>query len=164
VAGARGRLALQQASARDAPELALRWTRQRSDATVPYDQALGVKLTVPLASAARSRQGDAALRAELAQAEAELAQAEARVQQELQRAQGEMEAARRQMALVAERLALSSDSLQLAQRSYDLGESDLSALLRVRAAADDARSGFERQQTAQHLARSRLLQAQGVLP
>jgi outer membrane protein TolC len=164
LAAARSRLGLQEASARDAPELALRWTRQRSDASLPYDQALGVKLTIPLSSAARGRQAGAAARAELAQAEAELAQAELRVQQGLLRAHGEVDASQRQLALADQRLALATDSLQLAQRAFDLGESDLSALLRVRAVAHDAQSWLTRQQTAGCLSRSRLLQAQGVLP
>ena len=55
-------------------------------------------------------------------------------------------------------------SLRLAQRSFDLGESDLSALMRARAASYEAQSWRQRQQVACGLALSRLHQAQGVLP
>lgn len=161
---AQGRLALVDASQRDAPELALRWTNQRSDGMTPYDQALGVKLTIPLSSGARVRQDGAAARAELAQAEAELTLAQTRTQQEVLRAQSELDLAQQQLAMAQERQALTTDNLTLAQRSFELGESDLPTLMRARAASHEAQAWFKRQETAHSLAQSRLLQAQGVLP
>lgn len=161
---AQGRLALVDASQRDAPELALRWTNQRSDGMTPYDQALGVKLTIPLSSGVRVRQDGAAARAELAQAEAELTLAQTRTQQEVLRAQSELDLAQQQLAMAQERQALTTDNLTLAQRSFELGESDLPTLMRARAASHEAQAWFKRQETAHSLAQSRLLQAQGVLP
>lgn len=161
---AQGRLALVDASQRDAPELAVRWTNQRSDGMTPYDQAVGVKLTIPLSSGARVRQDGAAARAELAQAEAELTLAQTRTQQEVLRAQSELDLSQQQLAMAQEREALTTDNLTLAQRSFELGESDLPTLMRARAASHEAQAWFKRQETAHSLAQSRLLQAQGVLP
>jgi cobalt-zinc-cadmium efflux system outer membrane protein len=161
---AQGRLALMDASQLDAPELAVRWTNQRSDGMTPYDQAVGVKLTIPLSSGARVRQDGAAARAELAQAEAELTLAQIRTQQEVLKAQSELDVAQRQLAMAQERQALTTDNLNLAQRSFELGESDLPTLMRARAASHEALAWFKRQKTAHSLAQSRLLQAQGVLP
>lgn len=161
---AQSRLALVDASQRDAPEIAVRWTNQRSDGMTPYDQAVGVKLTIPLSSGARVRQNGAAARAELAQAEAELTLAQTRTQQEVLRAQSELDLAQRQLDMARERQALTTDNLNLAQRSFELGESDLPTLMRARAAFHEAQAWFKRQETAHSLAQSRLLQARGVLP
>ncbi|MDE2400982.1 MAG: TolC family protein, partial [Burkholderiales bacterium] len=145
---AQGRLALVDASQRDAPELAVRWTNQRSDGMAPYGQAVGVKLTIPISSGARVRQDGAAARAELAQAEAELVLAQTRTQQEVLRAQSELDVAQRQLAMAQERQGLTTDNLNLAQRSFELGESDLPTLMRARAAAHEAQAWFKRQETA----------------
>ena len=161
---AQSRLAVVDASQRDAPELAVRWTNQRSDGMTPYDQAVGVKLTIPLSSGGRVRQDGAAARAELAQAEAELTLAQTRTQQEVIKAQSELDVAQRQLAMAQERQALTTDNLNLAQRSFALGESDLSTLMRARAASHEAQAWFKHQETNRALAQSRLLQAQGVLP
>lgn len=161
---AQSRLAVVDASRRDAPELAVRWTSQRSEGPLPYDQAVGLKVTIPLSSDGRVRQDTAAARAELAQADAEWAQAQLRIQQDVRKAQAELSTAQRQLSLAEARLAVTDDSLRLAQRSFELGESDLSALMRARAAAHEAQSWLKRQQVARWLAVSRLHQAQGVLP
>jgi outer membrane protein TolC len=161
---ARSRLALVDASRRDAPELALRWNNQRGDAFTPYDQAVGVKLTVPLSSDSRSRQDSAAARAELAQAEGELALLQSRLEQDQARAQADWRAAQRQLDLAEARRAATSDNLSLAQRAFTLGEIDLASLLRARTAAHEAQAALARQQVARHQALSRLHQALGLLP
>ena len=158
------RVALVDASQRESPELAVRWSSQRSDGLTPYDQAVGLKLTVPLSSGARVRQNSAAASAEQLQAEAELTLAQTRTQQEVLRAQSELDLAQQQLAMAQERQALTTDNLRLAQRSFELGESDLPTLMRARAALHEALARFKRQETAHALAQSRLLQAQGVLP
>jgi outer membrane protein TolC len=158
------RVALADASRRDAPELALRWTSQRDVVASPYDKAIGVKLTIPLSSDARVRQEGAAARADLAQADAELAQARSRVDQDVARAKSALDAAEHQLAMALERRALTADNLRLAQRSFELGESDLSALMRARAADYEAQAWFKKQEVARFAAQSRLHQAQGVLP
>lgn len=152
------------ASQRDAPELAVRWNNQRSDALTPYSQAVGIKLTMPLASGPRISQDEAASRAELAQAEVELARAQERVDQTEQRAHAEVDTVEQQLTLARARQALTADNLQLSQRAFDLGETDLPALLRARAAFHEAQTWLNRQTVARAAAQSRLLQAQGVLP
>ena len=161
---AEARLALSDASRREAPELALRWTSQRNDAMAPNDQAVGIKLTIPLSSDGRVREDGATARAELAQAEAELDLAQLRTQQELVSAQRDLANAQRQLSLAQERRALTADNLELAQRAFTLGETGLPALLRARADAHAAKAWIQQQETARALAQSRWLQAQGVLP
>lgn len=161
---ANSRIALLDNSRRDAPELALRWTTQRGDALSPYDQAMGIKLTVPLASSDRVRQDSAGARAELAQADRELAQTRARLAQALQSAQTELATTRAQQALATQRSALTADNLKLAQRAFDLGEQDLATLLRARSADHEARAWLTRQTFAYQAAVSHLQQAKGLLP
>lgn len=161
---ANSRLALLDNSRRDAPELALRWTTQRGDALSPYDQAVGIKLTVPLSASDRVRQDSAGARAELAQADRELALTRARLAQALQSAQAELASTRAQQDLAAQRSALTADNLKLAQRAFDLGEQDLATLLRARSADHEARAWLTRQTLAHQAAVSHLQQAKGLLP
>ncbi|MEN9436654.1 MAG: hypothetical protein RIR09_1309, partial [Pseudomonadota bacterium] len=61
---AQARLGVAQQTGRDAPELALRWVRDRGDANAAYADSVGIKLTVPFGSSARLRQESAAAQAE----------------------------------------------------------------------------------------------------
>ncbi len=161
---AQSRLQLAQHSAREAPSLAVRMLRSRSDLNDNYADALGIKLTVPLSSGSRVRQEDAGARAELAQADAELAQVQQRVQFALDSARREQSAAQRQLAFAEARVQLTSDNQALAEKSFSLGEADLATLLRARAAALEAHSLRARYQVGVSAAQSRLNQSMGVLP
>ena len=161
---AASRVALVDASRRDAPELALRWISERRQATLPEERSVGIKLTWPLSSSARVQQDSAAARAELSQADAELAQARLRIEQDVAQARQALAAAERQLSLARERQALAADNLTLAQRSFDLGESDLPMLMRARSEAIDAEAKLRQQQVARELAVSRLHQSLGLLP
>jgi outer membrane protein TolC len=151
-------------SRRDAPALAMRLVRERSDANDPYGNSLGVRLSIPFSGEARVRQDSAAARAEAAQAEAELALARQGLEQETARARREIDAAERQSALAAERRALIADNLSLAEKSFALGETDLASLLRARATARETEAAQARSRIARDAAFSRLRQALGVLP
>lgn len=164
VALARGRLALLDAAHPNAPELALRWTQQRADAFSRPDQALGLKLTIPLGDAPQRRQDSAAARAALAQADAELTQGRLQVQQARQQADDEHALAERQAKAAGRRLQLARDSLQLTEKAFALGEIDLASLLRARATAHEAQAASARQELALQTALSRQLQAQGLWP
>lgn len=158
------KLALQGASDRAPPELAVRWTQQRSDALNPYDQAIGVKLTLPLSSGPRMRQDSALARAELTQAEMALARAREHIDRGIAQARSELDMAAQQLTLAQERSQLTTDNLNLAQKAFSLGEQDLNALLRARLADHEAQSAFIQQTLARDAAISRLRQALGLLP
>lgn len=164
VALAHSRLALVDNSRRDAPELALRWTTQRADALSPAEQAVGIKLTVPLSSSDRVRQDSAGARADLAQAEQALALLQAQLELAEQRARSELATAEAQRELATARRELTADNLKLAQRAFDLGEQDLATLLRASSADHEARAWLTRQRIACQAAVSRLQQALGLLP
>lgn len=158
------RLQLAERSAREAPTLAVRLLRSRSDLNDSYADALGIKLTVPLSSGARVRQDAAGARAEWVQADAELVQARYRIQLAMDSAQRDLSSAQRQLALAQTRVQLTADSLALTEKSFALGESDLSTLLRARAAALDATALHNRYQVGVAAAQSRVCQSMGFLP
>jgi cobalt-zinc-cadmium efflux system outer membrane protein len=161
---ARAKLKVAEETRRDAPELAVRVVRERTDFAESYGNSVGVKLTVPFSSGARVRQESSAARAEVAQAEAELALAQLRLKLDAEKARLDVDAAERQLAMARERRELTADNLRLAEKSFALGESDLTALLRIRAGAYEAESQLNRQQVARAAALSRYKQSLGVLP
>ena len=161
---ARDRMAVADATQREAPELALRMVRERGTRGEGYASALAVKLTLPFSLGPRARQESAAARAELAQAEGQVALQERRLLQETNKARRELAVGQQQLQLARERLHLSTDTLVLAEKSFSLGESDLPALLRVRAAAQDAEVALKREEIALYAWQSRLNQSLGVLP
>jgi outer membrane protein, heavy metal efflux system len=161
---ARARLKVAAENRRDAPELALRMARDRSDFTEPYSNAIGVKLTIPFSFGPRVRQENSAARAELEQADAELALAHLKLELETERAGRNLDSAERQLVMAQQRRDLSADTLRLAEKSFSLGESGLPALLRARAAAFEAEALLDRQQVALAASRSRINQTLGVLP
>ncbi len=161
---ARARTTVAAESRRAAPELALRAVRERGDFAEPYANSIGVRLKIPFSSGALVRRDTAAAQAEASQADVEMLRVRTRVELETDRAQRALAAAGRQLAMAEERRVLAADNLRLAEKAFALGESDLSALLRIRAAAFDAESFYDRQRVARAAAISRLNQALGALP
>ena len=161
---ARARTTVAAESRRGAPELALRVVRERGDFAEPYNNSIGVRLRIPFSSGALVRRDTAAAQAEASQADAEMLRARTRVELETERARRALAAAGQQLAMAGERRTLAADNLRLAEKAFALGESDLSALLRIRAAAFDAESFYDRQRVARAAAISRLNQALGALP
>ena len=161
---AQAKLVVADATRRDAPELALRYFRERATYNDGQANAIGIKLTVPFSSGARTRQESAGLQADVAQADGELAQAKLGLALDVERAGLDLEAARRQIGLARDRRELGADTLRLVEKSFALGESGLPALLLARATAYEAEAALARQQIAADAAQSRLNQALGVLP
>lgn len=161
---ARDRLAVADATQREAPELSLRMLRERGARGEGYANALGVKLTLPFSLGPRARQESAAARAELVQAQGQVNLQERKLLQDTAKARRELAAGQQQLQLARERLELSTDTLLLAEKSFSLGESDLPALLRARAAAQAAELSLKREEISLFTWQSRLNQSLGVLP
>lgn len=161
---AQAKLELAQKSQRDAPTLAFRMVRDRSDFADTYADAFGVKLTIPFSFGARVRQDLDSNRAQLVQAQTEYDQALLRTNLAKETGQRLFQASQRQLELATRRAALTQDNLTLIEKSFALGESDLPSLLRARAAHFDAQALLQRQQINAHAAVSRIHQSLGVLP
>ena len=161
---AQARLNVAEKSQGDAPELAVRWVKDRGEFNAPYANAIGVKLTLPLSSGARTRQDNSAALAALVQAQAELVQVRQRHALGEEKARLNLDVTQQQLVMAKERLALTMDSQKLAEKSFALGESDLANLLRARSNQFEAKALVDRHQTAHFLGVSRLNQTMGVLP
>ena len=161
---ARARAKVAEQSQRAAPELALRMMRERAAGDQPYANSVGVRLKIPFSSGAQVRQQNAAAAAEAMQAEAELFQTNTRIQLNLEQLLRQQPALERQVAIAGQSQQLSAENLTLAEKAFKLGEFDLAALLRIRAAALNADSFLARQRLARATLISRLNQALGVVP
>lgn len=161
---ARSRVTVADESRRASPELALRAVRERDDSAAPYANTIGIRLKIPFSSGAQVRRETSAAQAEADQAESEMLRTQTRVQLDAQRAQRGLASAERQLAMAQERVALAAENQRLSEKAFSLGEFDLAALLRIRAAAFDAEAFFDRQRVARAAAISHLNQALGVLP
>lgn len=161
---AQAKLRAAQFSARDAPEVAVRVVRERSEYSEPHATALGVRLKIPFASPARASSSDAAARAELLQVEAEIERDRLAIEQSTSLARLRLDTAVTQQQRAQEQHRLMQDNLTLAQRAHALGESDLPTLLRARERAHAAALAAEQADVALAAARARLNQALGVLP
>jgi cobalt-zinc-cadmium efflux system outer membrane protein len=164
VRSTQARLKVAEATRREAPELALRLVRERGDAAEPYGNALGVQFRLPFSSGPQVRADHAAARAELAEADAELALARQQLDLDVQKAHLDLDSAERQHLMANERQRLAADSLRLAETSFALGESDVTTLLRIRAAALEADALLGARRVAFGAAVSRFNQILGVLP
>jgi cobalt-zinc-cadmium efflux system outer membrane protein len=161
---ARDRVRLADESRRAAPEAALRVVRERGSLAEPYANTIGVKLKIPFSSTPQVQRERSSAQADADQAEAEMQRIQTQVRLDAERAQRSLHTAERQVAMAQERRTLAAENLRLAEKAFGLGESDLTALLRIRAAAFDADAFHERQRVARAAAVSRLNQALGVLP
>jgi outer membrane protein TolC len=161
---AQARVSVATYTGRDAPELALRWVRDRGDTNAAYADSVGIKLTVPFGSGARQRLTNSAALADALQADAELALTQQRLELNVARAQRDAHTAQLQMANAQERLTLTQDTLRLSEKAFALGESDVASLLRARAAAFEAQALLNRQRIARAASLSRLNQSLGVMP
>ena len=101
---------------------------------------------------------------ELTTAEARLQQVEARADLEVATARDALTAAHEALALSRVQRDLAREQAVLVQHAFDLGEQDLPALLRARAAAAEAALALVRQEVADQAAVARLNQALGVVP
>jgi cobalt-zinc-cadmium efflux system outer membrane protein len=161
---ARARVRAARQDTRAMPELSLRVERNRDNNQESYDNSVGLRFKFPLSSDAQVRQGSAQAQAEASEADAELALLRSKLELAATRARLELSGAENQLALSQTRLELNTDNLRLSEKSFALGESDLATLLRIRAAAFDAKNQHERQRLARAAAISNLNQALGVLP
>lgn len=164
VDAARARLAEAGQQGRTPPELALAVGSERPDSAAAYDTTLSLSLRLPLPSvtAAEASRHEAA--AELQEARLQLQLDSRRVENAIRGARSEQDAAQGSLTLAEHSLQLTRQNQDWVTRAFRLGEQGLPALLR---AQNDVFAAEQRQGRAAlelQRARSRLLQAQGVLP
>jgi outer membrane protein TolC len=98
------------------------------------------------------------------QAEYEMQQVRNKVQLTLDQLLRLQKSVGQQVTIAQQSREFAQENLQLAEKAFRLGESDLTTLLRMRAAAFNAESLLDRQRLNQATVISRLNQALGALP
>lgn len=161
---ARARLTLAERSPREAPELALRWVRERGASGEPYGQVLGLQLSLPFSSGPRAAADGAEARAELAAAQARADLLRDELALELDRARQALEAASGRLELATVRAAAAQEVERLWRKAFELGQIELATLLRARAEARAAAAEVDRATLARAAAVSKINQSMGVLP
>ena len=164
IAVARAKLKLAAEARRDSPELSLTARRERRTADDPYADSVGVKLRLPFASDSRNQPRIAEASSDLTRLEAEYRQERLQLALTIEQAQRELEHWKTARELLGERRKLASENGRLAKQAFDLGEFDLTTLLRAQAAAFEAELALSRADIEAGRAQARLNQALGQLP
>ncbi len=164
VALAQAQVRVVSESRRDQPELELGTFRERGNQGERYNNSIALSLRIPLATAARNQPLASAAQTALTSAQEEYKRLRLTLEYQQQQAEQALLGADQLLDLARQQRSAAQENLSLIQKAFNLGESDLFALLRARAAAFDAEQNFQQQTIAQALARARLNQAQGVLP
>ena len=146
------------------PELSLALSRDKGQATDPYQQAITVGMRIPFGSGNRNQ-------AKAATAQAESIEAQTLASMEKERLVAQLDAARQRLESVQAQVVAANKRAQLAkelrgfiQKSFRLGESDLPTRLRIESEAIEAERQAARVRVDLAAAVSALRQALGLLP
>lgn len=161
---ARAKLALLEAGKRDPMSIGVGVGRERSTFAAANETKLRIALRIPLGGDNRNVARQAAARAELDTALAEVDAVQRQLPADVAAANFELRAARVAQAAASERTRLSTEVQALITKSWQLGDSDLPARLRVdneqfEASLSLARASIDVQRAIAHLN-----QAHGYLP
>ena len=152
------------ATRRDAPELSVGLTRERSTFAERFGNSLSLRLKVPFATDARNQPRMAAAAAGRAEADAAQVLDASRIEADIAGARRAYEQAQTTVQLSASRFELARDTHQLLDRAFKLGELDLPARLLAEVERFEAERNLIRAQLEAEHAISTLNQALGLLP
>jgi outer membrane protein TolC len=151
------------ATPRDNPELGVFGRHEEGVRSEP-GVSLGLRLRVPLATAARNVPRAAAAQADLTRAIAERELRRRVLEIEIEAARSALRAAEGAARIARQRLSVANQQLDLARRAFSAGETGLFELYRIRQLQLEAAGGQAQAEVTAGRARSRLNQALGVVP
>ncbi|MFN0162888.1 MAG: TolC family protein [Burkholderiales bacterium] len=164
VASLRARLAQVRGDDRDAPELGVGTTRERTDFARPWEQIVTLRLRVPFGSENRNRPRVAAANVELIEAQAVHSLAALQVAAEIDSAAREVATAEAALPLAESRAVLALETRDLVGLGFRAGEFDLTTRLRAERERTEADLARARAVLESGRAVARLKQAWGILP
>ena len=155
---------LRQASSdpRNAPEIGLTLTRERTNFSEPYQNLAKVALKIPFGSESRNQPRIAAANADLIEAQLLTEQTRRKLDATMAASQLELEQCQGTIALLQERLQLIEQSATWIDKAFRAGQLDLPARLKSEADLASARLAFTRAKLEGARAVSRYNQALGV--
>ncbi|MFC7050093.1 TolC family protein [Emcibacter nanhaiensis] len=154
----------ERASWSSSPTITVGVKRERGGYDDRSIDSVSFGLTVPLGSATHSAPRRAEAAEKLANAERELAMAMREQKLALHEAEHELEVCLIQQEITDEHFRMASENLRLAERAFELGESDLMDLLRVREQYFQSSGVHSRQKLQCSLGVARYNQTKGILP
>ncbi|MFC5767854.1 TolC family protein [Thauera sinica] len=149
---------------RASPELILAATRERGRSGEDFGQSFTVGIRIPFGGGARAQARQAVARAEALDTEAQAEVERARVAAGIESARARMRATQAQAEAADRRARLARETRSFFDKSFQLGESDLPARLRVELEAAEAERDLARARIDAAAAVSALRQSLGLLP
>lgn len=164
LAQAREEAQLAGIEARDNMQLIVSARSERGPYDVAYNESVGLSVRIPLFTSQQS----ALTRANAEMRLGEIMAARERLRYQLETTMHEadhnLEVAQSELMLAQERHVLAQEHLRLSNKAFQLGETDLVALLRTKAQADEAERNLTTREIQLQWNIARYNQAVGVLP
>ncbi len=155
---------LSTVESRDNLQLVVNTRSQRGAFDNAYNDSVGLSLRIPLSSESHTAPQLAAADMQVAQAVAERERLRYLLESAMHEAEHNLATTRAELQIASENEAIARESLRLAEKAFQLGETDLVALLRVRAQAYEAGRALSARQIQLQWDIARYNQAVGVLP
>jgi cobalt-zinc-cadmium efflux system outer membrane protein len=149
---------------RNAPEIGVTLTRERSNFNEPYQTLAKVALKIPFGSESRNQPRIAAANADWIEAQLLTEQTRRKLDATITANQLELEQSQGTMSLLQERLQLVEQSALWVDKAFHAGQLDLPARLKAESDLTTARLAYSRAKLEAARAISRYNQAVGVLP
>ena len=161
---AQGERDLMQVEKRENPQVTVGARYEQGAFDTAYNASLGLAVRVPFSYGARSAPLLANAEMGLANAMSERDKLLLVLQAAQHEAEHNLEVTRAELTIVEEQNRLAQENLRLAKKAFALGESDLVALMRIQALAQEAERNLRNRQTQLQWDIARYNQAVGVLP
>jgi len=155
---------LSTVESRDNLQLVVNTRSQRGAFDNAYNDSVGLSVRIPLSSESHTALQLAAADMQVAQAIADRERLRYQLETAMHEAEHNLAVTRAELQIASENEAIARESLRLAEKAFQLGETDLVALLRVRTQAYEAERALSARQIQLQWDIARFNQAVGVLP
>lgn len=164
IAAARANRKNVSAQRRDNPTLSVYAKRDRGTDSDPFNNSVGVGVSVPFGTKTSSAPRLAEANAAVVDVMAEEAEREREHEQETRQAELTVKAAAKALNIARKQNQLAQNRFRLSKRAFELGESDLFLLIRAREQADVQARAVKRSQLELSLSQARLNHILGAMP
>ncbi|MBC7755173.1 MAG: TolC family protein [Bdellovibrio sp.] len=149
---------------RDNPTVTIGTRSLRGASDTAYNNSLGITLRIPLQSATRNAPLQAAAEMQYAENQAHLSQLKLLLAAAMHEAEHNLEVGSAQIDVLTKQHNIAQQSLSVTRKAFQLGELDLSDLIRIQTQAFNAERSLKNQQIQQLWNTARYNQAVGELP
>ena len=149
---------------RDNPTVTIGTRSLRGASDTAFNNSLGITLRIPLQSATRNAPHQAAAEMQYAENQAHLSQLKLLLAAAMHEAEHNLEVGVLQLNILAKQNLITQQSLTVTRKAFQLGELDLSDLMRVQTQAFNTERALKNQQIQQLWNTARYNQAVGELP